>query len=248
MAIDPLWLAGAIWAMFCGWALSSYASNFIFRLPRKEYPFGREPYCGDCNASLTPRDLAPIISYYMTDGKCRHCGSQVPFSYFIVEILFPLGFLAAYAQFSFGDVFMLVAAAYSCAVIIAMMAWEDGYYSPLATTFLGIAGLWAQTMQSHTILNGLITGFMAFFVAIAWHRRIRSNQAALDLRQIPSYVWYAAVMGCWLPINTLFLAAILWMLLQVILQPMLRGHPHASETSRAIAFATALITAIFIAY
>jgi prepilin signal peptidase PulO-like enzyme (type II secretory pathway) len=235
--------------MFCGWALSSYASNFIFRLPRKEYTFGREPYCGDCNASLTPRDLAPIISYYMTDGKCRHCGSQVPFSYFIVEILFPLGFLAAYVQFSFGDAFMLVTAAYSCAVIIAMMAWEDDYYSPLTTTFLGIVGLWMQTLQTHGILGGILSAFLGFMIAASWHLKGRDlKKETPDIRTFPSYIWLATVLGCWLPFLPLFISLAFWYVITKLLTPLLTKTVHSAKAGEAIAFSITLITAIFVVY
>ncbi len=248
MVDSPLWWAGFIWVLFCGWALSSYTSNLIFRLPRKEYPFGREPYCGDCNASLTPRELFPIFSFWLTDGKCRHCGSIIPFSYFVIEVFFPLAYIAAYVKFGLADEFILVALAVPCLFAIAMMAWEENYFSPMTTLMLGVVGLWMQTLTQHSITTGLVGGFIGFIAAVALHRfNQKTPQVAPDLREFPSYIWLAGAMGCWLPMDALWMALPVWLLLQNILQRsiLIKRKPYISE---AISFALVLTAGIFRCY
>ena len=145
--IDPQWWwAGLIWAIAMGWAASSYASNFIYRLPRHEYPFGRTPYCGDCNAPLKPIDLAPVVSWLMTRGKCRYCGSPIPVSYFYVELVFPLLFGMAFVLYGFNDKYLLIVGTFSLLVVQAMMAYEDDYFSPGVTVFLAVLGLLVQAL------------------------------------------------------------------------------------------------------
>lgn len=242
MIFDPLWLAGAVWALFCGWALSSYTSNFIFRLPRGEYPFGREPYCGDCNASLTARDLAPIISYYMTDGKCRHCGAQVPMSYFLLELIVPLAALWAYGNFGLGDYFLLFLAAASTLLAIAMMAWEDGYYSPLTTVFLGGLGLLVQALFLHEITGALLSALIAFLLAVKIHLSVshQSTASIPDVQNLPREVWFAVICGCWLPIIPMLGVLALWFVLSHALKPLFRNHPHARIACHTIAFCLSL--------
>ena len=205
---------GIIWALFFGWAASSYASAFIFRLPRKEYPFGRKPYCDSCNALLQPKDLAPIFSFLLTDGKCRYCGSGVPISYYLIELIYPLCFLQLYLSYGFGDVFLLMAVALSALVVLVMAAYEAEYYSPLTLIVVAVMGLLIQTLTTATVTTALIGGFTCFLGAAFWYRFIEKIKGEMDLRTLPPYVWMALALGCWLPLPQALLAIVVWIVLR----------------------------------
>lgn len=56
--------------------------------------------CNSCARVLGPRDLIPVISWLISRGVCRSCGSRVPVRYLILELI--LGFLFAVSYITFG--------------------------------------------------------------------------------------------------------------------------------------------------
>lgn len=57
-------------------------------------------YCFSCSAELKANDLIPIFSYILLKGRCRHCGSKIPYLAFSVEII--MGILSLIAAFKSG--------------------------------------------------------------------------------------------------------------------------------------------------
>ncbi len=212
----PLWYAGLIWAMAMGWAASSYASNFSYRMPRNETPFGREPYCGDCDNKLTPKDLFPIFSYALTGGKCRHCGAQVPYSYFILELLYMPYVGLCYAAFGFGDMFVLMALLGMILQISAMMAWDDNYVSSTLTLILLMGGLLFGLLQGGLLLDGLIAVFFGLFGAIILHALMSRKPPSKDVYSLPKWIWVIAASAPWLTLSTLVWFIPMWLGLVIL--------------------------------
>ncbi|GEM_PF-873326 len=204
---DSLWYAGLIWALTMGWAASSYASNFSYRLPRNETPFGREPYCGDCDAKLTPRDLFPIFSWALTGGKCRQCGAQVPCSYFLLELLYMPYIGLCYIAFGFGDMFLLLAFTAMLLQISAMMAWDDDYISSSVTLILLACGLLFQVLGGGLLVDGLMGVFFGLFGALIMYGVIERKPPPKDVYLLPKWVWLLAATGAWLNGQTMLVFA-----------------------------------------
>src|SRR5688572_30305026 len=80
-----------------GPAVGNFATSVVYRLPRAQTPFEKHPYCGGCGTMLSPKDLFPLLSYFLLRGKCRYCGMKIRFSYTAIELacgaLFALNFL-----------------------------------------------------------------------------------------------------------------------------------------------------------
>lgn len=233
--MTPIWWAGVIWALTCGWAISSYTSSFIFRLPRNEYPFGRKPYCDSCNALLQPKDLFPIFSFLLTDGKCRYCGSGVPITYYLIELVYPLCFLQLYLSHGFGDVFLLMAVTLSALVVLVMAAYEAEYYSPLTLMVVAVMGLLMQTLTTATVTTALIGGFICFLGAVFWHRFASKEKGQVDLRALPAYVWMALALGCWLPLPQAALAIVGWIVLRKMIAVFIAPKSQLFTTTAAYA-------------
>ena len=53
--------------------------------------------CNSCRRFLTPLDLVPVLSYILSRGACRGCGSRVPATYLYLEALLAASFVAAYS-------------------------------------------------------------------------------------------------------------------------------------------------------
>ncbi len=243
--MDAYWWCGLIGVLVSGWALSSYASNFSYRLPRREEPFGKKPYCGDCNALLEPKDLFPIFSFLMTDGKCRHCGSIIPSTYYILELIFPLLFLAAYVHFGFGDLFLLTAFAGAALVVLSIMALDDGFFSAKTLLFIALLGVGLKALVLHSISDALMGSFIGFLVATAYYRQ--RTVAEFDIKALPTYVWLAAALGCWFPLADAILIGAGWLLLWRILR-YAKSLSHVAISAPVLSFAVLMLAGIFLVY
>jgi hypothetical protein len=195
---DPLWLSGLIWALFMGWAASSYASNFSYRIPRGETPFGREPYCGDCDHKLYPKDLFPIFSWLFTGGKCHYCGSPIPASYCLLELGYTLYVGLCYLAHGFSDFFILYSFTGMVLQIIFMMAWDDEYSSPVMILLLGMSGLFHRLMQGGLLQDGLLAAFFGLFGALVLHRVLSAKPLGKDVYAFPHWIWLSSAAAIWI--------------------------------------------------
>lgn len=55
--------------------------------------------CDSCSHVLTWQDLLPVLSWMLTLGRCRHCGSRVPVRHALIEVATALVFFSAYQLF-----------------------------------------------------------------------------------------------------------------------------------------------------
>ena len=73
--------------LFLGLVLGSFSTALIHRVP-KRIPWGAErSACPKCKTSLSALDLIPVLSWCLSSGKCRHCKSEIHFSYPLTELL-----------------------------------------------------------------------------------------------------------------------------------------------------------------
>ena len=70
-----------------GSALGSFLNVVALRTVTGTAWWGKErSRCPKCGATLEPRDLIPLASWFFLRGKCRTCGSAIPFLYLAAEI------------------------------------------------------------------------------------------------------------------------------------------------------------------
>lgn len=75
---------GAIWGAVFG----SFADVVADRTIEERKWWGSErSHCPVCGKTLTALELIPIFSFLFQRGKCKGCGSQIPFECLAVEIL-----------------------------------------------------------------------------------------------------------------------------------------------------------------
>jgi leader peptidase (prepilin peptidase) / N-methyltransferase len=58
----------------------------IWRLPRQQTLGGRSQ-CPQCDHVLTARDLVPVVSFFVSGRRCRHCRQAVSWRYVVIEVL-----------------------------------------------------------------------------------------------------------------------------------------------------------------
>ena len=121
-----------------GLAWGSFLNVVIFRLPLGMSLLRPPSSCPHCKKKITFYDNIPVFSYLFLRGKCRTCGTQIPFSYFLVEILTPLSFLLIYQKHSLSLFFFA-----SCLFASAMIV-------------LGIIDFYHQILPDEITLPGLV--------------------------------------------------------------------------------------------
>lgn len=89
----------ASYIILLGLTLGSFYNVVALRVPAKESLLNPPSHCPNCNTRLKARDLFPVISYLLSGGKCRHCGTRVSPLYPLGEAVTGLLFLWVYLQF-----------------------------------------------------------------------------------------------------------------------------------------------------
>lgn len=73
---------------------ASFASFFMCWIEAGHLPLLRRSACNQCGKALTPRQLVPVLGFFIQAGRCKHCRQQIPWTYPLVEIFSGLSFLA----------------------------------------------------------------------------------------------------------------------------------------------------------
>lgn len=98
-------LIPAIILFVIGTFFGSFLSVVIYRIheQKKGIFFGKSE-CPYCHERLKPRDLIPIISFFIHRGKCRVCKKNISPHYLFLEIITGLVFLIFYIEYTFIEI------------------------------------------------------------------------------------------------------------------------------------------------
>jgi len=91
----PLWFI-LLTGFVVGLALGSFTTMLSYRAPRKISIVHPPSQCPNCHTPLKPRDLVPVVSWYLQKGKCRHCGAPISARYVMIELITALAIMAAF--------------------------------------------------------------------------------------------------------------------------------------------------------
>jgi leader peptidase (prepilin peptidase) / N-methyltransferase len=68
-----------------GAIIGSYLAALLIRWPQGRSASRGRSACDRCGRTLGPRDLVPILSYFLARGRCRHCGGTIDRRHLAVE-------------------------------------------------------------------------------------------------------------------------------------------------------------------
>lgn len=85
---------------FFGASLGSFLMVVADRYNTGRRFWNGRSFCFSCGYELKKKDLFPIFSFVFLKGKCRECGSRIPYLSLIVEIL--MGLLSLLAAYKLG--------------------------------------------------------------------------------------------------------------------------------------------------
>ena len=77
-----------------GTLFGSFFTLAVYRIPLGLDILYEHSFCPKCGTKLKFKDLIPILSYIMLQGKCRYCGEKVRVRYLLLEILSGVVFLS----------------------------------------------------------------------------------------------------------------------------------------------------------
>lgn len=103
-----------------GLMLGSFFNVVALRIPVGESLLHPPSHCSSCNQRLKSRDLIPVLSYLLSRGRCRYCGTKVSPLYPLGEAATGLLFLLFYLQFGFTGKGIIGLVLVSLAVIVTV--------------------------------------------------------------------------------------------------------------------------------
>jgi leader peptidase (prepilin peptidase)/N-methyltransferase len=68
-----------------GAIIGSYLAALLIRWPQGRSASRGRSACDRCGRTLGPRDLVPILSYFLARGRCRRCGGEIDRRHLAIE-------------------------------------------------------------------------------------------------------------------------------------------------------------------
>jgi leader peptidase (prepilin peptidase)/N-methyltransferase len=69
-----------------GLVIGSFLNVVWWRVPRGESVVRPPSHCPACGTELRPRELVPVASWVVQQGRCRTCGTHISAKYPLVEL------------------------------------------------------------------------------------------------------------------------------------------------------------------
>jgi leader peptidase (prepilin peptidase)/N-methyltransferase len=211
----------AAFAFVFGAAIGSFLNVCIYRLPLHESIVFPASHCRACSTPLAWYDNLPLLSYLLRRGRCRVCGAQFAFRYFLVELLTALLAVALVFHFGLGIV-TLGYFAFSAALIVITFIDLDHQLIPDVVSLPGvIAGilfsLVSPTLTLWNSLIGLAAGAGVLLAVALGYRAIAGREgmgggdvkllamigAFLGWRAIPFTLFVASCVGSLIGVATM---------------------------------------------
>jgi leader peptidase (prepilin peptidase)/N-methyltransferase len=203
-----------------GLAWGSFLNVVIFRLPLGMSLLHPPSTCPQCKKKIKFYDNIPVFSYLFLRRKCRTCGTKIPFSYFLVEILTPLSFLLVYQKYSLSFLFFA-----SCLFASAMivLGFIDFYHQILPDEItlpgLALALIYAPFRPDLNLTQALVgavigAGFLLFIYGAYYLLR---KKEGLGMGDVTMMLLIGAYLGWQLTFFTLILASFVGAIVGVLL-------------------------------
>ena len=82
-----------------GSVMGSFFHVVATRMSNDESIIAPSSHCHICDHKLKWYELIPIVSYIIQGGKCRKCGSYLPLSYLVIEIVTGVLYAVCYHEY-----------------------------------------------------------------------------------------------------------------------------------------------------
>lgn len=84
--IDWMMLYMAFFMFLLGTVMGSFFDCIAVRRARNESVVKGRSHCDTCGHALGAREMIPLVNYAINKGKCRYCGTRIPWDAFYAEL------------------------------------------------------------------------------------------------------------------------------------------------------------------
>lgn len=163
----------AIFVILYGLAFGSFVKAAIDRLSHEESLRGRS-YCPCCKKQLAIKDLIPLISWLLLQGRCRYCHAKIAISYPLTELFTAVLFYWLWRTFG--------------------VSWLSVSYCCIITLLIIIAGIDIRTMEIPNSLN-LMLAVSALPILLSENNAVLSSLLGAAAAALPLAVIAACTGG-----------------------------------------------------
>ena len=196
-----------VFTFLFGLIFGSFLNVCIYRLPRGESIVFPPSHCTSCQNRLQPKDLIPLVSYLLLQGKCRYCGEKIHWRYPIIELINGLGWVWIISSCGINGQGVAGLFLFSLSLVITLIDFEHFLIPNSLVALLFFCGLlyhpiWGELSLTKQLL-GMVVGFgLPFFLALI----SRGGMGGGDIK-------LCAAMGIWLGypaiVQAMFIGALL---------------------------------------
>lgn len=204
-----------------GLCIGSFLNVCIYRLPAsKTITDPPRSICPSCNRQIRYYDNIPVLSYLWLKGRCRHCGTRIPFRYVVVELM--TGIVAVGILFHFGLTLEgLIYFVFISSLIVMTFIDIDHRIIPDVITLPGILiGLIASfalpTMGFKDAIIGMLVGGGSLWV-VAWVYYLLTRKDGMGGGDIKLLAMMGTIIGLKGVIFTIFISSAVGTLVGVTL-------------------------------
>ena len=204
-----------------GLCIGSFLNVCIYRLPAsKTITDPPRSICPSCNRQIRYYDNIPILSYLWLKGRCRHCGTRIPFRYVVVELM--TGVVAVGILFHFGLTLEgLIYFVFISSLIIMTFIDIDHRIIPDVITLPGIligliASLALPTVGFKNAIVGMLVGGGSLWL-VAWVYYLLTRKDGMGGGDIKLLAMMGTIIGLKGVIFTIFVSSAVGTLVGVTL-------------------------------
>lgn len=160
-----------------GLMFGSFSTMASYRLPRGEDMIFKPSRCPCCEHRLGVPDLFPVLSWFLSKGRCRHCKTPVSGRYPLIELVTGLLFVLVYLKAGISLQTLALWGLSVCLVIMVVVDMERSSMPSLTQWAMVPCGfLYVYTLNRHIpdICAGVILGVL---VAIVLRGLCRGSKA-----------------------------------------------------------------------
>ena len=199
-----------ILVILCGLAWGSFLNVVIYRLPAGLSLVKPPSSCPSCHGRIKPYDNIPVLSYLLLRGKCRHCGTRIPFSYVLVEVLTPAAFVVLYLHLSLSFHFFASCLFATALLVLGFIDYRHKIL-PDRITFPGIAlalvySFFRRDLPILQALLGAAVGAGFLLLIYGGYYLVRKKEG-LGLGDVTMMIMVGAYLGWVKTLLTLILAS-----------------------------------------
>jgi leader peptidase (prepilin peptidase) / N-methyltransferase len=225
-----------IWLIIAGAtgaSLGSFASACAYRIPRGISIVSVPSACPHCHRALRWRELLPLVSYAMLQGRCSVCEARISWRYLISEFVGAIGAIVLFAKTGPSSEFLSGAIFLTTVAIAGLIDWDYllipnkvlaaglalGIASDIAFIPAGIPG---------KALAGLGSGALLLVIALIGNLVFRRNTMGMGDAKLAGVIGY--FVGGTLFLVSLWIAAVIGLAFGLLAKSIGRATPETEAS------------------